>query len=318
MPPPVQQPTRPQTPERIHEPGSRTREIRIATPTPFNGDRKKTLQFISEVLLYIGCNEEIYNTDKKQIAFLLSYLKDGPAADWKLLKVREFHRNNGPGWPTWGTFIEDFNDTFSPVDTQGDARIQLRNHRQTGEADNYISEFQLLASNSGITEDAALIEYFIEGLNPKIVEKMFDRAEVPTKISDWYKYAALYDSNYRRGRAVAGRMKAYNESRKNHKNSFKFFRTSTTTQTRDPNAMDVDRLSIEEQQEYRRKGQCYNCGRTGHVKRDCRAGQSPQKSNGEQSTPKQKLSTRIRALMQEAGEQEANEALDELEKEGFA
>lgn len=92
------------------------------------------------------------------------------------------------------------------------------------------------------------------------------------------------------------------------------------TPAKDPNAMDIDRLSVEESKEYMKKGQCFGCGKTGHIKRDCPNKQTrndvPQK--GGKAETKQSLATRIRALMKEADEEEANEAIDELEKEGFA
>ncbi|KAF5343536.1 hypothetical protein D9758_012991 [Tetrapyrgos nigripes] len=115
------------------------------------------------------------------------------AADWKLIHVQKYVKD---GWPNWDKFLKEFNETFSPIDKQGDTQIKLWNLRQTGRVDNYISELQLLAAHSGITEDSALIKYFIKGLNPKIVENMFDRETVPTQVNDWYKYAAIYDSNY--------------------------------------------------------------------------------------------------------------------------
>src|ERR1700689_5642075 len=38
---------------------------------------------------------------------------------------------------------------------------------------------------------------------------------------------------------------------------------------KDPNAMDVDAMSVEKRQEMMRKGQCFNCGKQGHLSRDC-------------------------------------------------
>jgi hypothetical protein len=38
---------------------------------------------------------------------------------------------------------------------------------------------------------------------------------------------------------------------------------------RDPNAMDVDALSIKQQEEAMRKGACFGCGEVGHISRNC-------------------------------------------------
>ncbi|KAK7457827.1 hypothetical protein VKT23_010171 [Stygiomarasmius scandens] len=137
-------------------------------------------------------------------------MNEGAAVEWKMRKLHHFLVNR---WPTADGFMDDFRKAFLLFDMAGDARIKLRTLRQTGPVDNYITEFQNIATLSGITEDMALIEYFMEGLN-KIVEKMYDRAEVPTTIEDWYKYSAIYDSNWRRGRMIADRLQSYQDNRK--------------------------------------------------------------------------------------------------------
>ena len=38
---------------------------------------------------------------------------------------------------------------------------------------------------------------------------------------------------------------------------------------KDPNAMDVDAMSIEEQNELIKKGACFRCKKTGHLRKDC-------------------------------------------------
>jgi len=214
------------------------KEIKIGTPTVFTGDRKETQQFLTEVALYLSCNEAVYNNDKKKICFALSYMKGGTAGDWKLLKIKEYTKPDG-AFPTWDAFKESVEQAFSAADEAGDARTQMRLLKQTTDADDYISKFQILASKSGIREDAALIEYFMEGLNPKIVEKMHDRETVPTTIADWYKFAAAYDNNYRRGKAIANRLRGHDQKKKNdHERKFI---PRYVPPAKDPNAMDVDR-----------------------------------------------------------------------------
>ncbi|KAK1221402.1 hypothetical protein PQX77_015787 [Marasmius sp. AFHP31] len=147
------------------------KEIRIKPPAEFEGEQTKTTEFLSDIELYLGINEGIYNTDKKKMIFLLSNMKGGTAGDWKLLRVQEYNR---VGWLTWDDFKKAFETAFSAADEPGQAQSKLRTIRQTEDVDNYIAKFQILASKSGISEDTALIEYFMEGLNPKIVEKIHD------------------------------------------------------------------------------------------------------------------------------------------------
>lgn len=238
-------------------------------------------------------------------------MKGGTAGNWKLLKIREYATN---GFPTWSEFYKAIESAFSATDEAGDARTQMRILKQSREVDDYISKFQILASKSEITEDAALIEYFMEGLNPKIVEKMHDRETVPTKINDCYKYAAAYDNKYRRGKTIASRLRGQDHKKRNN-NHRRFIPRYVTP--RDPNAMDVNRLSVEEQRDYMKKGLCFRCGRRGHLSKEC-----PKKNSGEikkTDLPKggKDTATRIRAMLQELPENEREVAYSQLENEGF-
>ena len=45
-------------------------------------------------------------------------------------------------------------------------------------------------------------------------------------------------------------------------------RASYTPKEKDPDAMDIDRLTIKEREEYMKEGKCFRCGRKGHMSRD--------------------------------------------------
>ena len=44
-----------------------------------------------------------------------------------------------------------------------------------------------------------------------------------------------------------------------------FPQASFTPKERDPNAMDIDRLTIKERDEYMKEGKCFQCGQKGHM-----------------------------------------------------
>ncbi|ESK82391.1 hypothetical protein Moror_12183 [Moniliophthora roreri MCA 2997] len=47
---------------------------KVAAPDPFDGDRKETRRFLTEVEIYLRMHPSEYNTDEKKCLFLLSYL----------------------------------------------------------------------------------------------------------------------------------------------------------------------------------------------------------------------------------------------------
>ena len=47
------------------------------------GKRGELDKFIQDVCLYININKGIYDTDKKKIGYVLSFMNEGDAKSWK-------------------------------------------------------------------------------------------------------------------------------------------------------------------------------------------------------------------------------------------
>ena len=56
-----------------------TKEIQINNPKTFDGDRNYLNKFIQSCTAYLNLNTEIFNSDKKNILFVLSYMTKGIA-----------------------------------------------------------------------------------------------------------------------------------------------------------------------------------------------------------------------------------------------
>ena len=97
---------------------------------------------------------------------------------------------------------------------------------------------------------------------------------------------------------------------------------------RDPNAMDVDALSIKQREEAMRKGACFGCGEVGHISRNCpkkrQGGYGGQGGNtgrpgalGASWTKGKDLLAHIRTLTANLPPNELEELLKEAEQTGF-
>jgi hypothetical protein len=95
----------------------------------------------------------------------------------------------------------------------------------------------IIAAHTGLTEDSALIEYFINGLHLKLMEHVYTMEKPPSTLEGWMRAASLFDGNWRQARAIANRNKS---------GSLKLTPVPDyipqNAPTRDPNAMDVDTI----------------------------------------------------------------------------
>jgi hypothetical protein len=220
----------------IDEMTTNTKEVKLRLPTDFHGARKLTTKFLQEVEMYICTNVEIYNTEEKKVLFALSFMNGGVAGSWKQGKTATYLKAG-----TFGTF-KDFKaavkTAFTPIDDEGVAKTELQTLRQGKKRiEEYIVQFTIIATHTGLTEDSVLIKYFIDRLHSKLMERIYTMKKPPTTLEGWMRAASLFDGNWQRAHAIAGRNKS---------GSFQLTPVPDympkSAATRDPNAMDVDTI----------------------------------------------------------------------------
>jgi hypothetical protein len=87
----------------------KAKEYGMNKPTPFTGDQTKIRQFLQDCLEYLDMNQGIYNTDRLKIGFILSYINNGKAANWKeyYLDTLEEPNTGMPNFPNLVTLLAD-------------------------------------------------------------------------------------------------------------------------------------------------------------------------------------------------------------------
>src|ERR1700678_1494197 len=62
---------------------SKTKEVKLNPPKPFDGKWENLKKFIQDGELYITINKKTYDDDIKKIGFFLLFMNEGDAASWK-------------------------------------------------------------------------------------------------------------------------------------------------------------------------------------------------------------------------------------------
>jgi hypothetical protein len=172
-------------------------------------------------------------------------------------------------------------------------------------------QFTIISARTGLTEDSALIKYFIDGLHLKLMERIYTMEKLPTILEGWMRATSLFDGNWRCTRTIA------NQNKSGSVKPAPIPDYVSSVPTRDLNAMDIDtikRLSPEERLDHIKKGLCFICHKPGHLSSiHKKGGSSTTPRNFQQRTAYQKIC----AITDELDEEEKDEITAQMEKEGF-
>ncbi|KAF8968228.1 hypothetical protein BDZ97DRAFT_1916075 [Flammula alnicola] len=162
---------------------------------------------------------------------------------------------------------------------------------------------------------------FARSINPGLRGDIYDKVEtLPDTLEKWYEIAKNYATRW----SVRNRMKARQSGKipipikQTEKRTWNFTRPAP----RDPNAMDIDAMSVEERTELMRKGACFFCKEQGHRAADCPKKKGKQPTKKYEPPAKKKYNAKdahahIRALIEDMEEEEQNDLFGRLATTNF-
>jgi hypothetical protein len=194
-------------------------------------------------------NHEVYNTDLKKIAFVLSFINAGAAITWK---AQFIDKANTQPTPTnlndklgvYMTFRKELIKAFSMFNSVGDAldKLWALRMKKNDSIDKHIAKFKMLAAKSKIdTTNSLTIKLFKEML-PWGLTLQLMKLETPLKtISNWYTWAVAL--NHRHYKLTQATKQTRRDMIKNKTPNRRYY---FLQRKKDPNAMDVDSPSMNE------------------------------------------------------------------------
>ena len=256
---------------------SSSKDLKFAEQKPFTGKAAEVEDFLRECEFRFDLQDDIYDTSEKKIFFALSHFKGALAELWKKNYLRDREGDDAEHFVTWTFFKEILSKAFPEVGKAQEAMRDIQGIKQGKMGiDEFNTKFQTLLARAGLHDDGSntvfLIHLYETALNPRIASQIIVNG-APVSLDAWMKKASEIDSHYRRINTLYGRS--------DHKAGGSKHWTPRLFQTkpqRDPNAMEIDRLSPQEQERYKREGKCFTCGQTGHMARAHKDGTLPQQS----------------------------------------
>jgi Ty3 transposon capsid-like protein/Zinc knuckle len=311
--------------------GKKAQELKLNQPKAFDGKRNELDDFVQDIQLYLAINDDVYDSDKKRIAYTLSFMSEGDAKSWKGQFLRNATTPTGVDLGTWAQFLTDLKAAFQPYDAPGDALEELTTLKMGNTSiEDHIAKYKILLVKSGVSDTSpSAIDYFRRTLNVPLQRKIMELPTPPTNLKEWYEWANRLDNNFRKMQRIFGRGQTTTNNGKGKEEP----RRRWNFQRKDPNAMDVDTITttmnamtVEEREKFMKEGLCFRCRKTGHISRDC-----PLKKGNVQILPRPTTSTpippkkmkgaelvaHIRSLTTGLDKEEMKEFMDLAEETGF-
>ena len=269
------------------------KEPKISMPKSFAGRKDESRAFIQKCDNVFRVQPQSYSTDDSKIAFVQNLL-DGEAYLWfqPYLQMDYIDR---PLWTkSWNAFKEYFEIQFGDSNIIENSRFKLKSLRQTSSASHYATEFKRYAAFLG-WDDAALRQTFFDGLKEDVRYKLLTPQSCATfeeLVNEAIKWDDLLFQFRKSPSRITTTRTTYGSSKSTFSNNYNygrpsnfqsnyqsrpFYQKSTTVQQTTDTPMEVDTLrprttmlTTQERQYRVDKNLCFNCGKPGHVSRDCK------------------------------------------------
>ena len=161
----------------------------LKKPESFDGNRQKVNDFIHPCdLFFEGSSDKDFPSDKQKIIFILSYMNEGEALQWRknYIKTIVKQTNGTYKWPTQEVFLKDFKAAFLYEDKKEESIRKLDHINQGNKtAEEYVNEFQLTVSKAGLlTDNDMMIRTFRKGLNKVLATRILYSNKKPNVLMD--------------------------------------------------------------------------------------------------------------------------------------
>ena len=157
------------------------KKARIPKPHNYDGERSKLPTFCQEAETYIVDQGLDHDSDTEKVINIIAGYLTGNAATWYTIAYHTPSEIENK-WESREEFWKEIKARFGEADPSFAARTRLSKLKQGGKSvQSYSSSFNELATLTGYNDQALVNEYF-KGLNTDILQGIFRRDEISTKL----------------------------------------------------------------------------------------------------------------------------------------
>ena len=233
-------------------------ELKARLPGNFSGTEEDANLWLLQMKAYFALNPSLYQEKNKILAFLNKMDKGRGKSFSEGWLIACADPNVKDEDQTFDKIEADFVEKFIPTDRASRSRHSLSTMKTedppfNGDFHKFKSEFEIEVARSGVTDEHILIDLLGKAVSANLAFKMTALQEEPTTHKLWlHKAGQFFDATLRMKKLRSGQ--GYTPAHSGPKRS-----------TRDPMAMDVDRIYLSPTQcaEHIRNNKCFICHRIG-------------------------------------------------------
>ena len=268
------------TPERVRQTG------KTAKPDFYHGDRNKLEDWLLQLTLYFRFSGKD-TPEEDRVPLAATYLR-GSAEQWiKPYLIKYLDEENQEGdevdqlFSDLDEFKKQIRQVFGAAGEISAAIRMVQTLRQTRSAAEYAATFR---QYSILTEwnDKALMSEYRRGLKDSVKKELMRYGGKVDSFNDLINASIeldnkLYElSKELRNESRPGNKTTRTSSKKTTKTWKRYVkpiatRTTARTDWHDPDAMEIDNLQKDKKHKKEQDRRCYNCGKVGHIARNCRS-----------------------------------------------
>ncbi len=241
----------------------RQKPIKLST-VPFSGRENENLRHW-ELAVSQAASAQLITDEPTLVTFALSRLT-GKAREWAYSRMLQ----DSHVFPTWARFVELLREAFQPPDVGRRHKAKLLAIRQGKRTlHDFIQEMRYLraATADDPLSNTTLVTIFMEGLRPGAARNQLFRAP-PRDVEDAFKIALNEEHSFKSAQAPTSNSNSHGS------------RNTTSSSNHSTNTNGATPMEISSVESETRKVRCFNCGKTGHVVRQCRAPRKKREENG--------------------------------------